>query len=180
MLSQLLLFLMLQGCEPDSLVQNPCNGSQPMYHDPDSVAILLHSILSDSMMPELVELVDYSINDCQNFSPMGSETCKMTRIEDDCLFVPMLIGARPFVRVIWSQTSENDSLTGYPIVSIIIFWNRYYGPIKAILGSVTKRFNLKSIKEELLRNGHRNAIIELRIYCSDTNGCMRRIEYNID
>lgn len=180
MLSPLLLFLMLQGCEPDSLVQNPCNGSQHMYHDPDSVAILLNSILNDSLIPELVELVDYSINDCQNFSPMGSENCNMTRIEDDCLIVPMLIGARPYVRIIWSQTTEIDPKTGYPIVSIIIFWNRYYGPIQAIGGSVIKRFNLQPIKEDLLRNGNRNAIVELRIYCADTDDCMRRVEYNLE
>ncbi len=174
-----LTIILLQGCEPDSLGQDPCSGSRPMYHNPDSVAILLNSILTDSLISGF-DAMDYSINDCQNFSPMGTESCEEIRIEGDCLAVPLLVDAKPYIQSIWGLSAQPDTLTGRPLVVIMMYCYPWNGPIQAIMGSITRRFDLTPVRQEMLSLGYLSSVIEFRIYSTDDNSCVRRIEYVLE
>jgi hypothetical protein len=123
----------------------------------------------------------YSINDCHNFqSPSGALPCTDVRIEGNCLTMPILTEGRQHIKTIWGLAPQPDSLTGDPVVTIMMYGYSYNGSIQDILGSITARFDLQTIKAEMLKLGYLSAIIELRIYCSDDDGCMRRVQYNLE
>lgn len=175
MILPLLAVLMLQGCDPDPVVEKICNPSHTLYHRPDSVELFRSNVT----LPESICSGYFEFDDCINYPPVAPDTCKkgMVRIEGDCLFIPFRQTGRAQVRFIWGSTMQIDSATGLPVVTIYIY-GPCPSPIEEVLGYGYRKLDLTSIKNGMVTD-HDQVLIDLRIYPGRTDWGRRTVAYTI-
>jgi len=165
MILPLLSSLLLMGCEPDSLIINNCLPNRAIYHNPDSVTLLLNN-------PDIQELGNpYSvINDCVTFPPNSPNTCKKkeVRMEGDCLCIPVFVtgGISKLGRIIWDITTRIDSTEESKVVSIILFGKHYFGTVAEILFDGEWRLDLGAVKKQISQY-QSGIMVDVRFYRSD-------------